>query len=51
VTVLFGTVRTLFADLSAASPVGCIVLPAISVAEILNHASSTDDGDAGATAE
>ena len=43
VTVLFGTVRTLFADLSAASPVGRIVLPAISVADILSRASTADD--------
>ena len=46
VTLLFGTVRTLFADLSAASPVGRLILPAISVAEILKHASSVDDGEA-----
>lgn len=51
VTVLFGTVRTLFADLSAASPVGRIVLPTISVAEILNRASSAADGEAKAPAE
>lgn len=51
VTVLFGTVRSHFADLSAASPVGRIVLPAISVADVLEQASSADDGEAAALAE
>jgi hypothetical protein len=37
VTVLFGTVRTVYADLSAASPTGRIVLPAVSVGQILDR--------------
>lgn len=38
VTVLVGTVRTVYAELSAASPVGRIVLPAINVGQMLNDA-------------
>lgn len=37
VTVLFGTVRTVYADLSAASPTGRIVLPAVNVGQILDR--------------
>jgi preprotein translocase subunit SecB len=51
VMVLFGTVRTLFADLSAASPVGRIVLPAISPADLLDRAASAEDGEPGSPAE
>ena len=35
VTLLYGTVRTLFAELSAASPAGRIVIPAIDVSAVL----------------
>ncbi|HZK35435.1 MAG TPA: hypothetical protein VFC57_00555 [Aeromicrobium sp.] len=51
VTVLFGTVRTLFADLSAASPAGRIIVPTINVAEILRAESSEGVDDARAPAE
>ena len=37
VTVLFGTVRTVYADLSAAGPTGRIVLPAVNVGQILDR--------------
>jgi preprotein translocase subunit SecB len=37
ITVLFGTVRTVYADLSAASPAGRIVLPAVNVSQILDR--------------
>jgi preprotein translocase subunit SecB len=43
ITVLIGTVRTMFADLSAASPVGRVVLPAINVGQVLSQSASTED--------
>lgn len=43
VTVLMGTVRTMYADLSAASPVGRLVIPAVNVAQMLNHVTGTDE--------
>ncbi|MFA5843683.1 MAG: hypothetical protein WC971_02495 [Coriobacteriia bacterium] len=47
VTVLIGTVRTMYAELSAASPVGRILIPAVNVAQMLDHASKKQaDGDA-----
>jgi preprotein translocase subunit SecB len=45
VTVLIGTVRTMYAELSAASPVGRIVLPAVNVTQILNHAAAIRGND------
>jgi preprotein translocase subunit SecB len=45
VTVLVGTVRTVYADLSAASPVGRIVLPAINVGQMLDDAVERTDQD------
>lgn len=45
VTVLIGTVRTLYAELSSASPVGRIVLPAINVGQLLRaDASDAEEG-------
>ncbi|MDZ4169753.1 MAG: hypothetical protein U1E26_08875 [Coriobacteriia bacterium] len=44
ITVLIGTVRAMYADLSAASPVGRIVLPAINVGQMLIQATSAEDG-------
>lgn len=47
-TVLVGTVRTLYAELSAASPVGRIVLPAINVGQMLKaDASDAPEGQSG----
>jgi preprotein translocase subunit SecB len=43
VTVLIGTVRTMYADLSAASPVGRLVIPAINVAQMLGQAPVAED--------
>jgi preprotein translocase subunit SecB len=40
VTVLMGTVRTIYAELSASSPAGRIVLPTINVGQMLNHVTS-----------
>lgn len=37
VTVLFGTVRTVYADLSASSPVGRVIIPTVNVGQILNQ--------------
>ena len=45
VTVLIGTVRTMYADLSAASPGGRIIIPAVNVAQMLNHAATSEDAD------
>lgn len=45
VTVLMGTVRTMYADLSAASPVGRLIIPAVNVSQMLNQ--PTIAGDAG----
>ncbi len=46
ITVLFGTVRTLYADLSASSPVGRIIIPAVNVGQILNGTAAVADADA-----
>jgi len=45
VTVLIGTVRTIYADLSASSPVGRLVIPAVNVAQMLNHVGVADDAE------
>lgn len=48
VTILYGTVRTLYANLSASSPVGRIVIPTVNVGQILNGAAdaAVEDDDA-----
>jgi len=46
VTVLFGTVRTVYADLSAASPTGRIVLPAVNVGQILDREAESQGREA-----
>ena len=46
VTVLIGTVRTMYADLSAASPVGRIVIPAVNVAQMLDPVTPADEPQA-----
>ena len=51
VTVLFGTVRTVYADLSAASPTGRIVLPAVNVGQILDHEAESHVQEAGEESE
>ncbi|MDP2233514.1 MAG: hypothetical protein Q8K89_07750 [Actinomycetota bacterium] len=45
VTVLFGTVRTVYADLSAASPVGRVIIPAVNVGQILNGGAESPSED------
>jgi len=46
VTVLFGTVRTVCADLSVASPAGRIVLPAVNVSQMLDREAESHTRDA-----
>jgi preprotein translocase subunit SecB len=45
VTVLFGTVRTVYADLSAASPVGRVIIPAVNVGQILDSGADSPSED------
>ena len=51
VTVLFGTVRTVYADLSAASPTGRIVLPAVNVGQILDREGESQAREAAEVGE
>lgn len=51
VTVLFGTVRTLYAELSSASPVGRILVPTVNVAELLRSQGQDDAGVDGTATE
>jgi len=51
VTVLYGTIRTLYADLSAASPVGRIIIPTVNVGDLLNSMAEQGPERAGADSE